>query len=289
MAATVLLQRRRPGVASWQPGRCQRVAFGSRLPLAVIVLPTRAPILRAGLCICRHVLGCNAVSFRYLIVDEYWTHLGWFESPDSDWSVARSSSCPTAGASRSRASFPALRSTRTTWQRVPPNQPDRNERGATLGWSAATQLSATGADPDRLARGSGGRQNPTSTGHRSAGRSSSIRPHCSRWRHGRPSGRSAPTNRCYDRCSGCSTGRRRGRFPRATSVGGRSGSPGVLRVSPKTSSRFTVGWRRRRHSVAQRTTLPATTGPAMRSSRRSNSLRSAAATRDSSCSTDLQA
>ena len=83
---------------------------------------------------------------------------------------------------------------------------------------------------------------------------------------------------------GCSTGRRRGRFPRATSVGGRSGSPFVLRVSHKTSSRFTVGWRRRRHSVAQRTTLPATTGPAMRSSRRSNSLRSAAATRDSSCS-----
>ena len=78
--------------------------------------------------------------------------------------------------------------------------------------------------------------------------------------------------------TGCSTGRRRGRFPRATSVGGRSGSPFVLRVSHQDEqSLHAVGWRRRRHSVAQRTTLPATTGPAMRSSRRSNSLRSAAA------------
>ena len=114
---------------------------------------------------------------------------------------------------------------------------------------------------------------------RSTGRSRWIRPHCSRWRHGRPSGRSATMNRCFDRCSGCSTDRRRGCFPLATSDGGRSGSRAGLRVSHKMNSRFMLRWRRRRHSGAQRTTLPATTGRAMRSSRRSNSLSSAAATR----------
>ena len=29
------------------------------------------------------------MSFRYLIVDEYWTHVGWFESEIPDWSVGR--------------------------------------------------------------------------------------------------------------------------------------------------------------------------------------------------------
>jgi hypothetical protein len=29
------------------------------------------------------------VSFKYLIVDEYWTHLGWFESEIPDWSVGQ--------------------------------------------------------------------------------------------------------------------------------------------------------------------------------------------------------
>jgi hypothetical protein len=29
------------------------------------------------------------VSFRYLLVDEYWTHVGWFESEIPDWSVGQ--------------------------------------------------------------------------------------------------------------------------------------------------------------------------------------------------------
>ncbi len=28
--------------------------------------------------------------FRYLLVDEFWTHLGWFESERPDWSVEMS-------------------------------------------------------------------------------------------------------------------------------------------------------------------------------------------------------
>jgi hypothetical protein len=27
--------------------------------------------------------------FRYLVVDEHWTHLGWFESEIPDWSVGQ--------------------------------------------------------------------------------------------------------------------------------------------------------------------------------------------------------
>jgi hypothetical protein len=29
------------------------------------------------------------VSFRYLLVDEYWSHVGWFESEIPDWSVGQ--------------------------------------------------------------------------------------------------------------------------------------------------------------------------------------------------------
>jgi hypothetical protein len=29
------------------------------------------------------------MSFRYLLVDEFWTHVGWFESEIPDWSVGR--------------------------------------------------------------------------------------------------------------------------------------------------------------------------------------------------------
>ena len=38
---------------------------------------------------CSRVLGCVVVSFRYLVVDEHWTHLGWFESEIPDWSVGQ--------------------------------------------------------------------------------------------------------------------------------------------------------------------------------------------------------
>lgn len=33
--------------------------------------------------------GDLSVSFRYLVVDEHWTHLGWFESEIPDWSVGQ--------------------------------------------------------------------------------------------------------------------------------------------------------------------------------------------------------
>ena len=29
------------------------------------------------------------MSFRYLLVDDYWTHVGWFESEIPDWSVGQ--------------------------------------------------------------------------------------------------------------------------------------------------------------------------------------------------------
>jgi hypothetical protein len=29
------------------------------------------------------------MTFRYLLVDEYWTHVGWFESETPDWSVGQ--------------------------------------------------------------------------------------------------------------------------------------------------------------------------------------------------------
>ena len=29
------------------------------------------------------------MAFRYQLVDEYWTHLGWFESEIPDWSVGQ--------------------------------------------------------------------------------------------------------------------------------------------------------------------------------------------------------
>jgi hypothetical protein len=111
-----------------------------------------------------------------------------------------------------------------------------------------------------------------------------IRPRCSRWRHGPLSGRWVMMKRCFDRCSACSTNKRPGGFPLATSDGGRSGSRVGWRFSHQTSSRFMQRGRRPLHFVVQRTMLPATTGRAMRSSRRSNLLRSAAATHVRSCS-----
>ena len=29
------------------------------------------------------------MSFRYHVVDDYWTHIGWFESEIPDWSVGQ--------------------------------------------------------------------------------------------------------------------------------------------------------------------------------------------------------
>ena len=155
---------------------------------------------------------------------------------------ARSSSCPTVVASRSRGLFPGLRSTPTMQRRGQPNRPEREGRGATLGWSAAPQLSATGADPDRLARGSGG-QDPT-IDVSPLGEVERLDPPALQQVAARaaPWARSAPTNRFYDRCSpGCSTDKRRGRFSHATSVGARSGSPAVLRVRSQDEQSLPAG------------------------------------------------
>lgn len=39
--------------------------------------------------LCQPPSTLSAVSFKYLIVDDHWTHIGWFESAVPDWSIGQ--------------------------------------------------------------------------------------------------------------------------------------------------------------------------------------------------------
>jgi len=112
----------------------------------------------------------------------------------------------------------------------------------------------------------------------------SNRRRCSRWRLERRSGRSVTRTRSFARCSRRSTGRQPGPSPLATSDGVHSGSPEGLRWCRLTSGCCMRRGRRQLRFAAPRTTPLATIGRATLSSKRSSSLRSAAATHDRNCS-----